>query len=141
MHELRVAGVTENFAIRTLELFADVYSKLYTGGSATPHHVRDVPKRQWSRAARRLYKGQTTLKPKDGLRVEHGTPRRAFARMVLELYDRDDLTEATLAALVAQYWKLAVITLEEDARLNTVARSKHYDTPDERWSAAGIRFD
>ncbi len=42
--------------------------------------------------------------------------------------------------LVERYWKLAVITLEEDQRLNKVARSKMYDTPEKRWSAAGINF-
>jgi len=34
--ELVAAGVTENLAIRTLELFADVYAKTHTGGSASP---------------------------------------------------------------------------------------------------------
>jgi hypothetical protein len=37
VQELMAAGVTENFAIRTLELFTDVYAKLVKGGSATPH--------------------------------------------------------------------------------------------------------
>ena len=53
--------------------------------------------------------------------------------MVLELYDRGELTEATLAHLVTRYWKLAVITLDEDLRLNKLARSKLYASPDERW--------
>ncbi|MEW5685743.1 MAG: hypothetical protein AB1942_12555 [Pseudomonadota bacterium] len=46
-----------------------------------------------------------------------------------------------MAELVSRYWKLAVITVEEDARLNRVARSTVYDNPDERWKAAGIEFE
>lgn len=34
--EMMAAGVTENLAIRTLELFADVYAKLLMGGNASP---------------------------------------------------------------------------------------------------------
>ena len=44
VQEMMSAGVTENLAIRTLELFADVYAKILTGGSATPHHVDQVDK-------------------------------------------------------------------------------------------------
>jgi hypothetical protein len=72
--------------------------------------------------------------------VEHGTPRRSFARKVLKLYQRDNLNAKTMAKLIKRYWKLAVITLEEDERLNKVARSKIFKTPEERWAAAGIAF-
>ena len=54
VQELMAVGVTENLAIRTLELFTDVYAKLVNGGSATPHHVKQVPLNQWSIAARQL---------------------------------------------------------------------------------------
>jgi len=139
VHELIAAGVTENHAIRTLELFTDVYAKLLNGGSATPHHVSQIPKSQWSVAARAAFDANPKAKPKDSLRVEHGTPRRAFARKVLKLFDRDELNEATMAALVSKWWKLAVITLDEDARLNRMARST-VTSPEERWRAAGISF-
>lgn len=132
--------MTENHAIRILELLSDFYAKLARGGPAAPHHVKHVPTKQWSLAARKALDGDPDLKPKDHLRVEHGTPRRGFARMVLELYDQDTLTEENMAALVNQYWKLAVITVDEDARLSRFARSKVYATPDERWAAAGISF-
>jgi transposase InsO family protein len=56
VRELRAAGVTENLAIRSLEQFADFYAKMHGGGSATPHHVRQVPRQQWSVAARGEYK-------------------------------------------------------------------------------------
>jgi len=51
-HELRDAGMTVNMSIRTLELFADFYAKLYLGGSATPHHVSQVA--LWSIEAKRI---------------------------------------------------------------------------------------
>ena len=137
-HEMRDAGVTENMAIRTLELLADVYAKLHTGGSATPHHVDQVE--LWSVNARKIRDRVPDAKPRDYFRVEHGTPRRGFALKVLELYRKDKLSAKTMARLVERYWKLAVITLEEDERLNKIARSKTFKTPDERWEAAGIKF-
>jgi hypothetical protein len=136
--EMRAIGVTENSAIRTLELFADVYAKLHMGGSATPHHVGQV--KLWSIKAREIRASIPDAKPRDHYRVEHGTPRRSFARQVLELYHQKKLNKEAMAKLVEQYWKLAVITLEEDRNLNKVARSKAFDTPEERWAAAGIEF-
>lgn len=140
VRELMDAGVTENLAIRILEHFVDVYAKLLNGGSATPHHVSQVPVEQWSVAARQLWKRQRGRKPKDYLRVEHGTPKRALARMVLKLHESDELSSLSLNNVVRHAWKLAVITLEEDTKLNRLARSKAYETPDERWKSVGIEF-
>jgi len=136
--EMVDAGVTENGAIRTLELFADVYAKVHSGGSATPHHVSQVD--LWSLEAKKLRERFPEARPRDCYRVEHGTPRRGFARKVLELYREDRLSEKAMVRLVKRYWKLAVITLEEDRELNKVARSKTFETPEERWAAAGIKF-
>jgi hypothetical protein len=141
VREMREAGISENYAIRILEMFADGYAKGHFGGSASPHHVREVPRRQWSVAAREVWERTRNPKAKDLLRVEHGTPRRAFARRVMELFDKDALTEDAMATLSQKLWKLAVITIEEDARLNKVARSKAADSPDERWQKAGILFE
>jgi hypothetical protein len=135
---MREGGVTMNLAIRTLELYADMYAKMYKGGSATPHHVDQVT--LCSVEARRIRRRTPDAKPRDYFRVEHGTPRRAFALMVLDLFRKERLSSKTMAKLVMRYWKLAVITLEEDARLNKVARSKLFKTPEERWEAAGIKF-
>ena len=128
----------ENLAIRTVELFVDVYAKLHNGGSATPHHVSQVS--LWSVAARNLHAENPSIKPKDYLRVEHGTPRRALGRTVMDLFHKNDLSERSMAAVVKQFWKLAVITVDEDARLNKIARAKMYDAPELRWAAADIRF-
>jgi hypothetical protein len=137
VRELIDAGVTENLAIRSLEQFADFYAKMHCGGSATPHHVRQVPRRQWSVAAREEFERNPLAK----LRVEHGTPRRAFAKKVMDLFDNDNLTEDAMATLIKRFWKLAVITIEEDARLNRIARSRAADSPDERWRRAEISFE
>src|SRR5580658_7191439 len=91
--EMRALGVTENLAIRTLELFADVYAKMALGGSATPHHVRQVPLSQWSIEARTHRIQYPDAPPRNYLRVEHGTPRRAFARDVMKLYESGTLDE------------------------------------------------
>jgi hypothetical protein len=136
--EMLAADVTENSATRTLELFADVYAKLLMGGSATPHHVDQVT--LWSVKANNLRKKMPNTKPKDLFRVEHGTPRRQFARKVYALYQKGRLNEKSMHKLVTRYWKLAVITLEEDQCLNKIARSKMFPTPEKRWAAAGISF-
>jgi len=136
--EMREAGVTENLAIRTLELFVDVYAKIYKGGSATPHHVDQVS--LWSIAAIAIRETKPDAEPKNHFRVEHGTPRRSFARKIMELYLAGTLNKKALNKLVDRHWKLAVITLEEDQRLNKIARSDMFDTPEERWAAARIKF-
>jgi len=136
--EMREAGVTMNMAIRTLELFADSYAKLHMGGSATPHHVSQVE--LWPVNARKVRDSLPDAKPRDYFRVEHGTPRRAFALKVLELHRKGKLSTRTLNRMVKQYWKLAVITLQEDELLSKVARSEVFKTPEQRWQAAGIKF-
>lgn len=140
VRELMAIGVTENLAIRILEHFVDVYAKLLHGGSATPHHVKQVPQVQWSAAALSLMAERPDIRPKDMLRVEHGTPRRALARMVMDIEVADGLTAPALDELLQRVWKLAVITAEEDSALNRLARSRAFDTPDDRWRAAGIVF-
>jgi hypothetical protein len=74
VREMREAGISENYAIRILEMFADGYAKGHFGGSASPHHVREVPRRQWSVAAREVWERTRNPKAKDLLRMEHGTP-------------------------------------------------------------------
>jgi hypothetical protein len=138
VEEMQKNGVKENLAIRTLELFADFYAKLHTGGSPSPHHVDQV--KLWSREARKKRKVDPDAVPKDCFRVEHGTPRREFARLVMNLHQQDKLTERSMKTLVNRYWKLAVITLEEDRELNKVARAKMFNTPEERWAEARIKF-
>ena len=130
--------MTVNMSIRTLELFVDVYAKLLSGGSASPHHVSQVT--LWSVEARRVLDRNSEVEPRLHFRVEHGTPRREFALRVLRLHDSGRLTKRAMAALVRKSWKLAVITLEEDSTLNKVARSKAFDTPEARWAAAKIKF-
>lgn len=138
--ELMAAGLTENMSIRTLELLADVHAKRFCGGSATPHHVDQVEPVDWSLAALAVRGENPHGLPKDLFRVEHGTPRRAFARMVLRLHKDGDLSEASTGKLVKKYWRLAVITIDEDRRLNRIARSTPFDDPMQRWTAAGIKF-
>lgn len=140
VEEMMEANVTENLAIRTLEIFTDIYAKLLKQGNASPHHVNQVSKEFWSVEAKKVEEVTPDLKPKDHLRVEHGTPRRAFARMVLEKYKNQELDDDNMRELVHLYWKLAVITLDEDKKLNNIARSKIFSSPDERWAAAGIMF-
>lgn len=140
VEELIAAGVTENFAVRTLELFADVYAKCHMGGKGqtSPHHVNQVS--LWSVEATKLLAANPTAKPREHFRVEHGTPRRGFARLVLRLYQQGEMSESSLNALVRRHWMLAVITLEEDQKLNKGLRSQMFDAPVDRWRAAGIEF-
>jgi hypothetical protein len=139
VEEMCVAGASENQAIRTLELWADGYGQFQTVGTTTPHHVRKVKPALWSAKAAKLRKSDPDAAGKF-LRVEHGTPRRAFARKVLALHRAGKLNERTMAGLVRRDYRLAVITLEEDRQLNRIARSTTFASPEKRWAAAGITF-
>ena len=135
--ELLSLGMTENLAIRNLELFANVYAKHRIIGSTSPDHVTQFS--LWSQAALAHRANEGELGGRF-LRVEHGTPRRQFARLILKAFHEGALTQDWLNILCDQRWKVAVITLDEDRLLNSMARSKLYDSPEERWQDAGIIF-
>ena len=136
--EMMAAGVTENLAIRTLETFTDIYAKRLNGGTSNRHRPKDVE--LWSKEAKKIRRKHSLTEYGRLLRVEHGTPRRALARLILSLYTEEKLNERSVNRLAKKYWKLAVITIEEDRRLSKIARSKMYPTPEERWTAADILF-
>ncbi|MBX7133440.1 MAG: hypothetical protein K1X67_12270 [Fimbriimonadaceae bacterium] len=136
--ELMSLGMTENLAIRNLEKFADTYAKVRIVGSASPDHVRQFE--LWSLAALRWQAEENGDAVGRCLRCEHGTPRRQFARLILQARERGELTQEWLDALCDSRWKVAVITVEEDARLTKLARSTLFDTPEDRWRAAAIEF-
>ncbi|MBX7136304.1 MAG: hypothetical protein K1X67_26845 [Fimbriimonadaceae bacterium] len=136
--ELIALGMTENLAIRNLELFANVYAKLRIVGNASPDHFDQFE--LWSLAARRLQAEANGRPTGRSLRCEHGTPRRQFARLVLQAWERGEFSREWLDALCDERWKVAVITIEEDTRLNRIARTKLFASPEERWKAAAIDF-
>lgn len=139
--EMRSANITENLAIRILEHWVEIYSKLYTGMSASPNSVRKIPLSRWSINARKLHAAIPNAKPQQYFRVEHGTPRRWLAKKVLEIYQEGKLNQRRMNNLVRRYYRVGVITLEEDARLNNMGiRSQAFARPEDRWKAAGIRF-
>lgn len=140
VQELRAAGMTENLAIRTLELLTDVYAKLAAGGSATPHKARDISRSKWSKAAMRILEENPNAEPRLHFVVEHGTPKRQLARLVMKKYEAKNLTEETMKSLCKDRWKLAVITREENSRLNRMNRSGLLGSAEERWTRAGIEF-
>lgn len=82
VEELMNAGVTENLAIRTLELFTNTYAKMRVVGKASVDHASEYE--LWSRAALRAKAANPKLPYGFYLRVEHGTPKRQFARLVLD---------------------------------------------------------
>ena len=137
VEELLAAGVSFNLAIRTLEIAVDAAAKNMILGNTSPHSARQVPQNQWSVAAKNAYAADPTRPAREYLRVEHGTPRRAFAKLVLESARAGTFNGETFETLVRKRWKVAVITLEEDGRLQ---RSALTDTPDERWASARIAF-
>ena len=53
--------------------------------------------------------------------------------------DTGKLTEKWMEKHCAAMWKIAVITHEEDVRLNQL-KGKKFASPDERWAAAKIKF-
>jgi len=136
--ELMAAGMTENHAIRSLELFANGYAKLRVIGTLAPDHASQYT--LWSNAARRAKKTHPNKASGSQLRVEHGTPRRQFARLVLDAYKKGKLSEKWISRLCDKRWEVAVITLEEDRRLSKISRSALFSTPRKRWEAAKITF-
>lgn len=133
--ELMNAGMTENLAIRHLELFSNGYAKYRLVGNANPDHVDQFI--LWSKTARKAKTAHPKRPVGQYLRVEHGTPRRQFARYVLNAFKKRKLTKQWLDKLCDKKWKIAVITHEEDKRL---ARSKLFKSPEARWAAAKIEF-
>ncbi len=136
--ELRDAGFTENFAIRLLELCANTYAKEQIMGINAVDHADQF--KLWSKAAIKARKAHPKLKYGRYLRIEHGTPRRGFARLILEKFGHRKLTKPWMDKLCNMKWKVAVITHEEDKYLNRLARSKLYASPEARWKAAKIKF-
>ena len=134
--ELLTAGVTANTAIRTLERMADVYCKFRVKGYVSPHHADEYE--LWSKAAREAKAANPKKQYGQYLRVEHGTPKRAFAHELLAAFNAGILTKEWIDEFCDRKWKVAVITHEEDKRLQ---RSKAYATPEERWAAAKIVFE
>lgn len=135
VNELLGAYFTENLAVRLLELGANNYAKYKLLGTTAPDHADQFE--MWSKAARKAKKTHPKWKYSRYLRVEHGTPRRQFARLVLNAFRHGKLTQSWMNNLCGTKWKVAVITHEEDARLD---RSRLYRTPEARWEAAKIRF-
>lgn len=135
MNELLHAGFTENIAIRLLEIGANIYAKNLIMGTTNPDHADQFS--LWSKAARKAKKENPKLKYGQYLRIEHGTPRRGFARLVLEAFRHRKLTKPWMDKHCTGKWRVAVITHVEDARL---ARSKLYKSPEERWEVAKIEF-
>jgi hypothetical protein len=135
--EKMAAGFTENAAIRTLEMLANGYGKFRAVGTTTPDHVRQYT--LWSKAALAAKAANGDRACGQYLRCEHGTPRRDFAREVLAASREGKLTKEWMDAHCDKKWKVAVITHEEDGRLNKLKGTK-FASPEARWAAAGIEF-
>ena len=121
--------MTENSAIRHLEFLANNYAQFLIIKHTKPLRAKDV--KLWSKEALKAKKMYPNRKTGEYLRVEHGTPRRDFARLVFERFEKDMLNEKWIDA--------AVITHEEDRSLNKLKGIK-FISPRERWAAAGIKF-
>ena len=133
---LQDSGESENAYIRALEAHVDGYAHGFHKDRVPPGPYDQRRIDHWSAAATLAHARDPNVK----LRKEHGTPRRELSRLVYKLWLNSEFSEAALSELVARYWKMAVITLDEDRRLNKIARSTMYETPNARWAAAGIEF-
>lgn len=139
VRELMKAGQTQNAAIRQLEEQAEWYARAHHFGMTNLPPIAKLP--LWSIAARKAYNVDPTRRTASYLRKEHGTPRRAFALLVLALCDENKLNEKTMNELCDQRWKVAVITHDEDARMYELKlRSNLMETPHARWDACAIEM-
>jgi hypothetical protein len=89
--ELIDAGMSENLAIRSLEIYAKVYAKCRVLGEATPDHADQYD--HWSKAVRKA-KAEPDRPYGQYLRVEHGTPRRHCARLVLDVLQKAEVNKS-----------------------------------------------
>ena len=133
--------ITKNFAMRPLILMADVYPKLKKIGNASPDRADQFE--LWSKEAVKLWEQKLKEHPKPPfgkyLRNEHGFTKTMFAEKVLTKYTKDGpLDEEMLAGLVEKYWRVAVITLDEDKKLDRT--NKDGKSAENRWKDAGIEF-
>jgi hypothetical protein len=58
---------------------------------------------------------------------------------VLAAFKKKKLTKGWMDRHCQRKWKIAVITHEEDLRLNKLKRET-FSSPDERWAEARIKF-
>lgn len=70
--ELQDTGMSENLAIRQLELFTNLYAKFRAIGHVNVDHVDQYT--YWSKAARKAKATNPAAAPGTHLRCEHGTP-------------------------------------------------------------------
>jgi hypothetical protein len=135
--EMRGAGLSENMPIRLLEQLTDGYGKFRANGNVNPDHVDQYD--LWSKAALAAKAANGDRACGQYLRCEHGTPRRDFARAVLAVFNEGKLTKEWMDAHCDAKWRVAVITHEEDGRLNKLKGTK-FASPEARWAAAKIEF-
>jgi hypothetical protein len=128
--QLEKTSMTQNFYLWELKHRIDATYLGYTGIYAGPGGYDKDGIEFWSEAAFAAYRKDKKAK----LVVEHGSPRTEFAVLVFGLYKQGKLTEAKLRVLYDKLYKLAVITKEEDRRLNDA-------TPEERWREVGIKLE
>ena len=135
-------NLSENYRMRLITLLADTYAKQHVIGTTSPDRADMF--RKWSIEAIRVW--DKALKedknPKYGkyLRNEHGYGKTMFARRVVQAYENagGSLTRRAMNKLVKEYWRVAVITLEEDKRLDRTNKKKL--PAEERWANADIEF-
>jgi hypothetical protein len=137
MRELKKSKMSDNFAIRHLEFLANNYAKHNALGRLSPDHADEY--KLWSKAALKAKRANPNRKYGEYLRVEHGTPRRRFAKMVYDTFQEGALNQKWMDKHCRALWRVAVITHEEDRRLNKL-KKREFDTPEERWAEAGIQF-
>lgn len=122
-HELIAAGMSRNWAIRSLNEVINAYADQF-------HTGKEI---LVSKAARG--------RPRRDMIREHGTPRSALNTEYIEAYRAGRLTEEKAQAIAVALWRQAFITREEDQRLRDLGlRFKAKGSPEERWAAAGIEF-
>ena len=144
-YELIDLEVTENIAIRQPLKMVDIYAKMRVIGKCSVDKANEFD--YWSIEAEKVWKQAQLKDPKakygSFVRIEHGTPRTQFTKIVLEKYDQNKtLTIKTMEDLIRNKWKVAVITKEEDARINANGdrRNPKNKSPEKRWADAGIKF-
>ena len=144
-NELVKAGVTQNIAIRQPLKMVDIYAKMRVIGKCSVDKANEF--KHWSIEAKKVWDQAILNDPnaKYGsfVRIEHGTPRTQFTQIVLAKYSENkSLTIKIMEDLIRRKWKVAVITRDQDARINANGDriNPGSKSPEKRWHDAGIEF-
>jgi len=136
--ELISCGMSENLARRNIMEHSDAYARYLKLKHVSPYKITNVS--LISEEAKRLV---DKSEYQNKLRCEHGYPRAAFVRKLVEMYKKSNnkLNKERINRFIKEAWDVAWITKLEDKRITERGyHSKHCKTAKQRWGECEIQI-